>query len=71
MKRLNCASILLMTMLVACSGGSDQTDQQTNEERDSVFDPLTQSIDRAKSVQNTVDAQAEEQRRQIEEAEGK
>ncbi len=38
-------------------------------EREGVFDPLVSTIDRAQGVQQTVDAQAEEQRRQIEEAE--
>ena len=35
----------------------------------SVFDPLTSTIDRAKAVQKTVDEQAAEQRRRIEDAE--
>lgn len=39
------------------------------EERDTVFDPLTSSLDRAEDVQKTLDAQAAEQRRRIEEAE--
>jgi hypothetical protein len=35
----------------------------------SVFEPLTSTIDRAESVQQTVDQQAAEQRRRIEDAE--
>jgi hypothetical protein len=38
------------------------------ERRETVFDPLLGTIDRAKGVQNTVDDQAAEQRRKIEEA---
>jgi len=34
-----------------------------------VFDPLTSTIDRAEGVQQTVDDQAAEQRKRIEEAE--
>jgi hypothetical protein len=34
-----------------------------------VFDPLVGTIDRAKDVQKTVDDQAAEQRRRLEEAE--
>ena len=38
------------------------------ERRETVFDPWVGTIDRAKGVQNTVDEQAAEQRRKIEEA---
>ena len=38
------------------------------ERRETVFDPWIGTIDRAKGVQNTVDDQAAEQRRKIEEA---
>lgn len=37
--------------------------------RPTVFDPLTSTIDRAEGVQQTVDDQAAEQRKRIEEAE--
>ena len=36
--------------------------------RETVFDPLTSTIGRAEGVQHTVDDQAAEQRRRIEEA---
>jgi hypothetical protein len=39
------------------------------EPRPTVFDPLTSTIDRAQGVQQTVDEQAAEQRRRIEDAE--
>lgn len=38
------------------------------ERRETVFDPWVGTIDRAKGVQSTVDDQAAEQRRKIEEA---
>jgi hypothetical protein len=39
------------------------------ERRPTVFDPMTSTIGRAQGVQQTVDEQAAEQRRRIEEAE--
>jgi hypothetical protein len=41
---------------------------QQPERRETVFDPWVGTIDRAKGVQSTVDEQAAEQRRKIEEA---
>jgi hypothetical protein len=42
--------------------------QKALERRETVFDPWVGTIDRAKGVQSTVDEQAAEQRRKIEEA---
>jgi hypothetical protein len=42
--------------------------QKAAERRETVFDPWVGTIDRAKGVQTTVDAEAAEQRRKIEEA---
>jgi hypothetical protein len=42
--------------------------QKAPERRETVFDPWVGTIDRAKAVQGTVDDQAAEQRRKIEEA---
>ena len=42
--------------------------QPQPERRETVFDPWVGTIDRAKAVQGTVDEQAAEQRRKIEEA---
>jgi hypothetical protein len=67
MKPLGYVSLVLMTTLIGCGGAADP---ETSEDRETVFDPLTETIDRAESVQDTVDAQAEALRRQIEEAEG-
>jgi hypothetical protein len=43
--------------------------RETTAPRASVFDPMTSTIGRAEGVQQTLDAQAAEQRRRIEEAE--
>jgi hypothetical protein len=68
-------SILLTALvgaLAACGGGSAPADPPkpaAEAKRESVFDPLVGTIDRAKNVQNTVNDQAAEQRRRLEEAE--
>jgi hypothetical protein len=70
---------LALASLMAGCGGSEQPSggttmaqpaaaQKAPERRESVFDPWVGTIDRAKGVQNTVDEQAAEQRRKIEEA---
>jgi hypothetical protein len=69
---LCCAAVLALT-LAAC-GGSEPAEsaaerRDTAPRRETVFDPLTSTIDRAEGVQQTVDQQAAEQRRRIEEAE--
>ena len=55
-------------------GGSDEpaepaVTQPEAPRRETVFDPLTGTIDRAEGVQQTVDQQAAEQRRRLEDAE--
>lgn len=56
-------------LLVACGGGAEP--EVSEPPAASVIgDPLHQALERAESVQGTVDAQAAEQRRRIEEAEG-
>lgn len=56
--------------LAGC-GGSPPAEEpvETAAPRPTVFDPLTSTIRRAEGVQQTVDDQAAEQRRRIEEAE--
>jgi hypothetical protein len=51
-------------------GASSDAQPEAAEPRETVFDPLTSTIDRAEGVQQTVDEHAAEQRRRIEEAEG-
>lgn len=66
--------LLAFAVLAATGcGGPDSHDEPalgaSPPARDGVFDPLVQSVDRAQAVQQTVDAEAAEQRRRIEEAE--
>ena len=62
----------IAVMLSGC-GGSEPTAQASEPReqaprRETVFDPLTSTIGRAEGVQQTVDEQAAEQRRRIDEA---
>jgi hypothetical protein len=69
--------ILLLTLMLGsggCGGAGEPSEQAAEERepaqrRETVFDPLTSTIGRAQGVQQTVDEQAAEQRRRIEEAE--
>ncbi|HEX5048886.1 MAG TPA: hypothetical protein VFX89_17370 [Gammaproteobacteria bacterium] len=66
-----------LAMFAGC-GGSPAPEQRASApatqqnaaapKRETVFDPLVSDLDRAKGVQKTVDDQAAEQRRQIDEA---
>ena len=57
-------------VVVAGCGGSESPEQPTAAPapRPTVFDPMTSTIGRAQGVQQTVDEQAAEQRRRIDEA---
>ena len=63
------ATLLVVTGCGAPDAPDEPAADASSPARDGVFDPLVQSVDRAKAVQQTVDAQAAEQRRRIEEAE--
>jgi hypothetical protein len=72
------ARILVCAVVLAISGcggaasndgGSSGSEDEAAAQRETVFDPLTSTIDRAEGVQQTVDEHAAEQRRRIEEAE--
>jgi hypothetical protein len=72
---MQCSYVLasaLTILLVGCGGsGPNEQAAQPREEpprRETVFDPLTSTIGRAEGVQQTVDEQAAEQRRRIDEA---
>jgi hypothetical protein len=62
---------LAAALVVAGCGDSESTEAppEPAARRETVFDPLTSTIGRAEGVQQTVDAQAAEQRKRIEEAE--
>ncbi len=56
----------------ACGGPSEPSAPDSSADapkRETVFDPLVGTLDRAKGVQQTVDQQAAEQRRKLEELE--
>jgi hypothetical protein len=61
-----------MVALAGC-GGSDTPTEHAEEaapdRRESVFDPWVGTLDRAEGVQQTLDDQAAELRRRVEEAE--
>jgi hypothetical protein len=63
--------LVLVALVVASCGDSEPTEAppEPAARRETVFDPLTSTIGRAEGVQQTVDAQAAEQRKRIEEAE--
>jgi predicted small lipoprotein YifL len=65
------SSFLLMALvaLTACGSSPPPPQEQKPPRKETVFDPLTGTIDRAKGVQQTVDDQAAEQRKKIEAAE--
>lgn len=53
---------LAVSFILGCAPGSSPEPPPPTK---TVFDPLTQQRDRAKDVQNTVDAQAEAQRKAV------
>jgi hypothetical protein len=64
---------LLALLALAGCGGQDSPDEApqplATPPRPTVFDPLTSTLERAQGVQETVDEQAAELRRRLEEAE--
>ncbi|HEY5568384.1 MAG TPA: hypothetical protein VIM81_14240 [Gammaproteobacteria bacterium] len=48
---------------------SSSAAETTETDRESVFDPLTETLDRAEGVEDTLREQSEELRRRVEEAE--
>jgi len=72
-----CLALTLVSLVAGCGFSSSSVEttkappaaaQKAPERRETVFDPWVGTIDRAKGVQNTVDEQAAEQRRKIDEA---
>lgn len=61
-------SFAIVLMLAGCGSGPAEPPAEP-ERRPTVFDPMTSTIGRAEGVQQTLDEQAAEQRRRIEEAE--
>jgi len=72
---MQCRYVLASALAVALAGcGGSEPAEQVSAPRDqaprreTVFDPMTSTIGRAEGVQQTVDEQAAEQRRRIDEA---
>jgi hypothetical protein len=71
-------AVAVMLLVAGCGSSSPPASETAKqpadsarpqpERRETVFDPWIGTIDRAKGVQSTVDDQAAEQRRKIEEA---
>lgn len=70
---MNARWFLIGTVCVLSACGSSEAPPAAEapkaERAESVFDPWVGTIDRAKGVQSTVDEQAAEQRRRLEELE--
>ena len=67
-----CVVAAVALAIGGCGGGDAPAEpiakQPEPPRRETVFDPLTSTVGRAEGVQQTVDQQAAEQRRRIEEA---
>lgn len=62
-------ALLASLFLAGCGGAAAPPEPTAPEPRATVFDPLVGTLERAEGVQQTVDDQAAELRRRIEEAE--
>jgi hypothetical protein len=63
------AAFMATLFLAACGGAEPPPEPAPPEPRATVFDPLVGTLERAEGVQQTVDDQAAELRRRLEEAE--
>jgi hypothetical protein len=69
MKLKICALLGLLATAGCTSSEPPSEEPQETARTETVFDPLVGTIDRARGVQQTIDDQAAERRRQIEEQE--
>jgi len=62
--------LAVIGLLAGCGSDSPPPAEKAQpEQRETVFDPLTSTLDRAQDVQQTVDEQAAALRKRVEEAE--
>lgn len=61
---------LALCLLAACSPDKAPDPAPAPPPSQTVFDPLTQTMDKARAVQGTVDAQSQATRKAVEAAEG-
>jgi len=62
--------IAVLAALAACGGGKQEPPPAPAPAQDTVFDDMTGTMDKARGVQDTVDAQKRELDRQVQAAEG-
>jgi len=67
--RSSLVAVTLAVALTACGSSDPPAPPPPAQRKPTVFDPTTSTIDRAKSVQQTVDDQAAELRKKLEAAE--
>jgi hypothetical protein len=70
MRVLQLSTILTCAVLSAACSPDKAPDPSPAPPQKTVFDPLTQQMDRARQVQGTVDAQTQDTRKAIDAAEG-
>jgi hypothetical protein len=63
---LDASTVLLVVMFIqGCSSSGEPPDTPRAPPEKTVFDPLTQDLNKARGVQNTVDDQAERTRNNV------
>jgi hypothetical protein len=66
------AMVIVALGIVLGGCGAGETDRGADSEpRETVFDPLTDTLDRAEGVQDTLDERRDRLERELEEAEGR
>ena len=60
-----------MALLLTACGGAEPSAEPPESNEPTVFDPLTDTLDRAAGVQDTLNEAAAARRRQLEEQEGR
>jgi hypothetical protein len=63
--------VAVFLLAAACGGPAREQRAAEPEQQPTVFDPLTDTLDRAAGVEDTLRESAAERRRQLEEAEGR
>ena len=71
MKALTVVACLLLAACGETDDPSTAAESTDSTERPTVFDPLTDTLDRVRGVEDTLRVSADERRRQLEEAEGR
>ena len=67
--RLQTYVVIGLWVFCAGCGESNEAEQSSATDRETVFDPLTDTLERARGVEDTLRQSAEERRRQLEEDE--